>query len=169
MLIFDPTLFPLTQPHLRKLRLRAFLAGCLPLGMACSGGYLTDGDPMLSPADMTQTHRLAGMNSIGGADDLGRRWQYHLLKRFMLNIMAKGSDTAQQLLQMPLASAGFSLYTDVADKTHNVSATLVSTITAKPVPVPVLEGSTWVAAVQMRSRLRNLKIGCPEVTPTATE
>jgi hypothetical protein len=164
MPVFDLRASCATPPTLGPLARRVALAGSLLLAMACTDGYPTDDEPLLSPADMTQTQRLAAMNDIGSAEHLERRWEYQLVERCVLSIMAQGANAAQQLLlQLPLTSVGFTLHTDVADKTHDVSANPVGNLSAEP--SPVLEGGQWVEAVQMRSLLQHLQMGCAESSP----
>lgn len=102
-----------------------------------------------------QALRLAAMNDIGSTEHLGRRWHCQLPARLVLSIVGQGAQLSKLPLRVPLVGVGVTLHTDAANKTHGVNANLVRDLSAES----VLEGGSWVDAVQMRSLLQPLLMG----------
>ena len=124
-------------------------AGLLVVGTACSDGYPKQDQVTISPHSMTQAQRLEAMNRLGKEVHPDRRWRYGLASSCVLEVRVTGDKRASS--SVALRGAAVARTFDREAATYSIAVTLADP--AVPA-VPVLEGASWTASVEMLSHLQ---------------
>lgn len=136
----------------------AVLAVVAVAGAGCMEGYGTQGEVVLTPAEMTQSQRLTLMNEIGKRPYLDARRQFQLKETCELKVSSGSFFRGKNSTYLPLEESQVVKSFDRSDKTHDV--VLVHRGEAQKVSWALLEGANWADAVQFFSLAQLLQRDC---------
>jgi len=141
-----------TGQHLTAGRL-VLIACTITFCTACSDGYPGNFEPVLMPAEMTQTQRLQQMNQIGQQSSLDTRWRYKLTESCKLKVTT-GSLFSRKSTLVSLKQGQVVKSIDRVDKNHDIHLKQLD------VMVPLLEAANWVDSVSFYTLVSFVQRDC---------
>lgn len=127
---------------------------CMTLfGAACSDGYPENSEPVLRPAEMSQSQRLELMNQMGQRANLDARWRYKLAASCELTVTT-GSFFAKNSIRVALKEGEVVKSFDRGDKSYDVQ------LKFSEVVVPLLESANWHDSVSFFGLIYHVQRTC---------
>ena len=138
---------------------RLMLATCVVLFFAaCTDGYPTEDELIISPHELTQSERLQAMNQIGQDAQPEIKWIYRALPGCVLQITVEGVESGKLTFSLRMAGAGVDISSNKADEAFGVQVQPREGDYLEK--QPILLSRTWIDAVEMSNLVRSFQLGC---------
>lgn len=132
--------------------------GAAWLSAACTDGYPTDDEQIVSPVELTQTQRLHTMNLLGQDAHPETTWTYSAVPGCQLRVVENNPDMGKQTFRLPMENVEVNVGFDNTERVYSVS---VQPWGADDVDRRlVLRSNSWVDAIEMGNLVRSFQIGC---------
>ena len=127
---------------------RLMLTTCVVLFLAaCTEGYPTEDELIISPHALTQSERLEAMNQLGQEAHPGITWIYRTQPSCILQISVEGGESGRQTFSLQMKDAAVNVSSNKTDKVYGIQVQPKGSDSQEK--QPILLSRTWVDAVEM--------------------